>query len=98
HRHLTSFPTRRSSDLSRQAYQDFKHWAEGEGYSPNGLPNINNFVQRLRAAGPSKGIAYKHSGRFRGFLGMRLRPSRAAALADKVDRKSTRLNSSHLGI
>jgi phage/plasmid-associated DNA primase len=70
---------------SRQAYQDFKHWAEGEGYSPNGLPNINNFVQRLRAAGPSKGIAYKHSGRFRGFLGMRLRPSRAAALADKVD-------------
>jgi phage/plasmid-associated DNA primase len=70
---------------SRDAYQDFRCWAEGEGYSPNGLPNINNFVQRLRAAGPSKGIIYKRSGGFRGLLGMRLRPSRAAALANKVD-------------
>jgi putative DNA primase/helicase len=70
---------------SRDAYQDFRYWAEGEGYSPNGLPNINNFVQRLRAAGPSNGIVYKHSGRFRGFLGMRLRPSRTAAIADRMD-------------
>jgi hypothetical protein len=44
---------------SRDAYEDFKFWAVGEGYSPNALPNINNFVQRVRAAGASKGITYK---------------------------------------
>jgi len=70
---------------SRDAYDDFKSWAVPEGYSPNGLPNINNFVQRVRAAGPSKGVIYKRSGGFRGFVGMRLRPSRAAALAGTVD-------------
>jgi phage/plasmid-associated DNA primase len=59
---------------SRAAYEDFKLWAVGEGYSQNALPNINNFVQRVRAAGASKGITYKHSGGFRGFIGMRLRP------------------------
>ena len=71
---------------SRTAYQDFRCWAEGEGYSPNGLPNINNFVQRVRAVGPSKGIRHKHSGNFRGFEGMRLRPLRAAGLAEKIGR------------
>jgi putative DNA primase/helicase len=67
---------------SRHAYDDFKCWAVGEGYSSSALPNINNFVQRVRAAGASKGITYKHSGGFRGFEGMRLRPlgqSRAEA-------------------
>jgi phage/plasmid-associated DNA primase len=59
---------------SRDAYEDFKLWAVGEGYSQNALPNINNFVQRVRAAGASKGITYKHSGGFRGFIGMGLRP------------------------
>jgi len=59
---------------SRDAYDDFKLWAVNEGYSPYTLPNINNFVQRVRAAGGGKGIAYKHSGSFRGFIGMRLRP------------------------
>jgi P4 family phage/plasmid primase-like protien len=68
---------------SRDGYDDFKSWAVGEGYSPHGLPNINNFVQRVRAAGPSKGITYKHSGGFRGFVGMRLRPlGQSSARAD----------------
>jgi phage/plasmid-associated DNA primase len=67
---------------SRDAYDDFKFWAVGEGYSPNALPNINNFVQRVRAAGASKGITYKHSGGFRGFVGMRLRPLGQAARAE----------------
>jgi phage/plasmid-associated DNA primase len=58
---------------SREGYNDFKSWAEAEGHSLTGLPNINNFVQRLRAVGPSKGINYKRSGAFRGFEGMRLR-------------------------
>jgi phage/plasmid-associated DNA primase len=59
---------------SRDAYDDFKCWTISEGYSRNALPNINNFVQRVRAAGASKGITYKYSGGFRGFVGMRLRP------------------------
>jgi hypothetical protein len=70
--------------MSREAYQDFRHWAEGEGYSVHGLPNINTFVQRLRAAGPGKGIIYKHSGKFRGFIGMRLKPARSAAIKAKM--------------
>ena len=45
----------------------------------------NFFVQRLRAAGPSKGIIYKRSGNFRGFEGMRLRPLRATTLAARMD-------------
>jgi len=69
---------------SRDAFDDFKVWAASEGYSPNGLPSVNNFVQRLRGVGPGKGITYKHSGGFRGFVGMRLRPSRAAALAERA--------------
>jgi hypothetical protein len=70
---------------SRDAYDDFKSWAVGEGYSPNALPNINNFVQRVRAAGASKGITYKHSGGFRGFVGMRLRPLDQLAARAEVD-------------
>jgi phage/plasmid-associated DNA primase len=68
---------------SRHAYDDFRCWAVGEGYSPNALPNINKLVQRVRAAGAGKGITYKHSGGFRGFVGMRLRPlGQSAAKAD----------------
>jgi phage/plasmid-associated DNA primase len=70
---------------SREAFDDFKAWAASEGYAPNGLPSVNNFVQRVRAVGPGKRITYKKSGGFRGFVGMRLRPSRAAALADRMD-------------
>jgi hypothetical protein len=58
---------------SRKAYDDFKPWAVSEGYSPNSLPSVNTFVQRLSAAGASKGIIYKRSGGFRGFLGLRLK-------------------------
>jgi hypothetical protein len=74
---------------SRTAYEDFKLWAEAEGYSPNALPSVNTFVQRVRAAGPSKGITYKRSGGFRGFLGMRLKPSAVKTLADKLDAART---------
>jgi phage/plasmid-associated DNA primase len=59
---------------SRQAYDNFKLWAVLEGYSEYALPNVNNFVQRLRAAVASRGIAYKRSGGFRGFVGMRFKP------------------------
>lgn len=58
---------------SRKAYEDFKLWAMSEGYSQNSLPSVNNFSQRLRAAGADKGIIYKHLGGFRGFVGLRLR-------------------------
>ena len=70
---------------TREAFEDFKNWATGEGYSPHCLPSVNTSSQRLQAAGPSRGIAYKQSGRFRGFVGLRLKPSRLAALVTKVD-------------
>jgi P4 family phage/plasmid primase-like protien len=64
-------PHRRAS---RAAYDDFKQWAASEGYSANTLPSINNFSQRVAAAGASRGITYKRSGGFRGFVGMRFKP------------------------
>jgi P4 family phage/plasmid primase-like protien len=70
---------------SRRAHDDFKLWAVSEGYSANALPNVNAFVQRVRAAGPSKGITYKHSGKFRGFEGMRLIPWGQEASTERVD-------------
>jgi hypothetical protein len=70
---------------SRRAHDDFKLWAVSEGYSPNALPNVNTFVQCVRAAGPSKGITYKHSGKFRGFEGMRLRPWGQEVPKERVD-------------
>ena len=70
---------------SRDAYDDFRGWAVGEGYSPNALPNINNFVQRVRAAPASKGITYKRSGGFRGFIGMWLRRLDRSAANANVD-------------
>jgi hypothetical protein len=52
---------------SRDAYSDFKTWAQIEGYA--GLPYVNTFTQRVSATG----IKYVHSGGFRGFDGVKLR-------------------------
>jgi phage/plasmid-associated DNA primase len=68
---------------SRKAYTDFRLWAGCEGYSENSLPSVNNFVQRLSAAGASKRVRAKHSGSFRGFVGMRLKPLSAAVVTAK---------------
>jgi P4 family phage/plasmid primase-like protien len=70
---------------SRKAYEDFKSWAAAEGYSPNSLPSVNTFSQRLQAAGSSKGITYKRGGGIRGFIGMRLRPWGELAAKAEVD-------------
>lgn len=35
--------------LTKQAYEDFKHWAEAEGFRTDRLPGVNTFVQRLLA-------------------------------------------------
>jgi putative DNA primase/helicase len=51
---------------TRKAYEEFKIWALGEGYSPYSLPAVNTFSQRLKGAG----LEYKHSGGFKGFLGV----------------------------
>jgi putative DNA primase/helicase len=70
---------------SREAYADFKLWAGAEGYSEYRLPNVSTFVQRVTAAGAARGIAHKHSGGFRGFIGMRLKPCLGAPGARKAD-------------
>ncbi len=69
----------------RTTYVDFKLWAALEGYSEHGLPNVTNFVQRLRAIGPSKGFSYKRSGSFRGFVGMRLKSLTKSGDTAKAD-------------
>ena len=57
--------------MSIVAYSDFKIWAHVQGYV---VPAKNVFVQRLKAAVASKGVTHMHSGPFRGFVGMKLRP------------------------
>ena len=74
---------------SRAAYADFKLWAGIEGYSEYGLPNVNTFVQRVKAAGAAKGIGYRHSGSFRGFIGMRIKPWTGPPVAGKADAAGT---------
>lgn len=54
---------------SGKAWEDFHIWAKDEGIKVEGLSR-QNFKQRVEAAG----FEYKHSGAFRGFLGMRLDP------------------------
>jgi hypothetical protein len=46
---------------------------------------IHNFSQRVSAPGASRGITYKRSGGFRGFLGMRLKSPLQTATKKKVD-------------
>jgi putative DNA primase/helicase len=70
---------------SRNAYADFKLWASVEGHSEYALPNVNTFVQRVTAAGATKGITHKHSGGFRGFVGMRLKPWSGSSGGGKAD-------------
>ncbi len=77
---LTVVGERPARVKSRIAYDDFRDWAVSEGYSQNAIPSVNTFSQRVSAAGASRGITYKRSGTFRGFVGMRLKsPLRAAA-------------------
>ncbi|HEX2632514.1 MAG TPA: DUF5906 domain-containing protein [Bradyrhizobium sp.] len=49
-----------------EAYFDFKWWASAGGYR---LPAINTFSTRLRETG----LEYKHSGGFKGFVGLRVK-------------------------
>lgn len=58
---------------SSEAYADFRQCAIAEGHPHHKLPHQKTFTQRATAALASKGVEYKHSGDFRGFLGARLR-------------------------
>jgi putative DNA primase/helicase len=54
---------------TNKAYTDFRCWALTQGYSEYHLPAVNTFSQRLKAAG----LHYDHSGKFRGFRGVRVK-------------------------
>jgi P4 family phage/plasmid primase-like protien len=57
---------------NKEAYSDFRQWAISEGHPLLRLPHQKTFTKRVTAAVVSKGVEYKHSGNFRGFLGARL--------------------------
>src|SRR5690606_41078754 len=82
HRHLDSFPTRRSADLTTQTEVPFIHVADAAGAST--LPDIVFYV----------------AGGLIGAAGGDIQASSRTLLVDQVerDRKSTRLNSSHVKI
>jgi cyclopropane fatty-acyl-phospholipid synthase-like methyltransferase len=53
---------------TKVAYQNFRQWANEEGFSEKTLPAINEFVQRVVAAG--KGITKERDTRRRYFKGL----------------------------
>jgi hypothetical protein len=56
---------------TRDAYADFREWAEKEGYPANKLPAINGFTQRVMAN--VKGIEKKRNKQHgRHFVGFKL--------------------------
>jgi phage/plasmid-associated DNA primase len=55
---------------SKDAYKNFVHWAQGEGFRENTLPAINGFIQRLRANRPSIEVKHGRDGNF--LTGIRL--------------------------
>src|SRR5205814_7247734 len=93
HLHLHSFPTRRSSDLTQRG----RHAARvlsgielddigGDERNAQSLEHRQHFAYR-----EATGLAVRDSRRERGIEGVEVD-------RDVQDRKSTRLNSSHLGI
>jgi phage/plasmid-associated DNA primase len=72
---------------SKDLYTNFRSWAEVQGYNPNRLPNVNNFVQRSKAALKAKGVEYKRSGNFRGFVGIELLKANVVWLEPVNDRE-----------
>src|SRR5437899_7302517 len=86
HRHLHSFPTRRSSDLSRPQYVWWAKIKNGKGQvgwtdQTDRFTHIDRFAFRLPSGDAMKKKVSRHHRR-----------------NEREDRKSTRLNSSHLGI
>ncbi|WBU52994.1 toprim domain-containing protein [Paracoccus sp. SCSIO 75233] len=55
---------------TRDAYLDFKAWAQAEGFRPEKIPAINGFVQRVRAQVPDIDDKRKSDGRY--FIGMKV--------------------------
>src|SRR5205814_9438609 len=86
HRHLHSFPTRRSSDLSREADARVRSGGESETAEEHVVVD-----GRRRTLLLTRSPLRDHDGRIIGVLGV-------ARDVTEQDRKSTRLNSSHLGI
>src|SRR5205814_6534054 len=94
-RHLHSFPTRRSSDL--ESFRVILGDAELAGESERPLPVDRGEVDRLGAGSHVRGdLVLRHVEDERRRLAMNV-PALLEGL-DERDRKSTRLNSSHLGI
>src|SRR5690606_39611156 len=88
--HLDPFPTRRSSDLAAHAELFL---------DPDGTPDS----QLSRYSGLASGVpgtvaGLVHAQRHYGTLSLQRVMAPAIALAEKGDRKSTRLNSSHVKI
>ena len=53
------------------AFEQFRTWAEAEGFKRDALPAIKGFVQRIKANAP--GIEYRRTNEGRFFLGMDIR-------------------------
>ena len=62
---------------SEALYADYRAWAEDQGYGSRFILTKPKFTERLKAAVATKGAYYKHSGNFRGFVGLKLLPHTA---------------------
>src|SRR5699024_12628547 len=88
--HLNSFPTRRSSDLFAQ------HYAESRGN-----PSESSWNEIIETYGEAKALGILGAIRmitFGNSFGIALSAFRSRLKGKTIDRKSTRLNSSHVSI
>src|SRR5205814_10701266 len=89
HRDLHSFPTRRSSDLGMHQHQEFRIYDVIRAL-PRSRPRTPKLLGLERREPPRLALTHHVVDRGNDAL--------PVGLAEVVDRKSTRLNSSHLGI
>jgi phage/plasmid-associated DNA primase len=66
-------------------FKDFQLWAAAEGLDPRDLPRQKGFTDRAKTALRKRGITYKKSGTFRGFVGLRLHPVTEVMMEDKSE-------------
>src|SRR5205807_8451970 len=96
-RDLHSFPTRRSSDLLRPRWNNIRRWShhrDNRSLRPRSSPDSFSILPRGVRCRPIGGAGNLQEMR----TSLRLWPFLLPVLRAETDRKSTRLNSSHLVI
>src|SRR5699024_11884003 len=95
YRDVRSFPTRRSSDLGGEVLEDAEHGLLGGDVAQVALTEP---LAEQAVAAPDREPEHAHHGGYQQHAGHELAHRSSLGDAGDEDRKSTRLNSSHVSI